>query len=604
MEGAPTHGRRHKRGRKRLRILVVHDFDLKSSAKLAESSLLSSNNIRNQRTRSEDPLLEKSVDLCIAVNTTSTTSVPNGCYDPNDELLPYYQGQQKRNRMLKTTMNTRSRSRPLCSPYHYTWNGTEVNHLRGRARIGKKTPSSSFRSIPIPVPLPPASQPTFYETHDTNKCEDDYGRATEAGDDDNTDTNATDYYDAYCDADQSHRAPPIKSCNRSRISPEERAARRGLITAALSQLESIVCRVAYVLKDDSDYNDNNDEDEDESFDSCYVHRRLTSNSLDIRNRWLPLLGGLGVAGLVEGPEGSSPERSSTSSPASDGSDSEYDSDSNDDNPSVFPSEREQGLQRETRGSSSSPAAVVPPCGDKGSHVDGVTTAKPKGVGNNNNNSNYYSRMLEGLLRSAHPLRTPDRVGDGGYTDNNDEEEIPFPRDLEGPRFQSIVVAAAVSASRKDTGTMGGAKSEMAQDPNEDLGKGESFPRPSHTQQQQLHQQTEDDDSNAFVKNHLLLKIAVGAEAPPSSQSFCSDGLTTTVVVPGSLRTRGEFCFVDLVLDDEIDFDTDGNINDGIDTDNDIDIGPGNRPPRSNRWRVERTHFHRLESEENTREWAY
>ena len=577
MEIAPTHGRRHQRGKKCLRILVVHDFDLKSSAKLAESSLLSSNNIRNQRTRSEDPLLEKTVDLCIAVNTTSKASVPNGFYDPNDELLPYYQGQQKRNRMLKTTttMNTRSRSRPLCSPYSYTWNGTEVNHLRGRARIGKKTPSSSFRSIPIPVPLPSASQPIFYESHDTNKCdEDDHANASDNN------------YDAYCDPDQSHRAPPIKSCNRSRISPEEKAARMGLITAALSQLESIVCRVAYILKDDSDNEDNggDDDDEEQSFNSSYAHRRLTSNSLDIRNRWLPLLGGLGVAGLVEDPGASSTEGSSTSS-----ADSDYDSDSdsNNDNPSVFPSEREQNPQGETRGSS--PVAGVSPCGDKGSHAEGAATAKRKGDGNNN--TNYYSRLLEGLLRSAHPLQTPDRVRDGGCNDSDDEEEIPFPRDLEGPRFQSIVVVAAVSASKKDTGTMGEAKSEMAQDPNEDLGSDESFPRPLYTQQQQQ-QRADGDVSNAFVNNHLLLEIAASAEAPTSSQSFCSDGSTTTVLVPGSLRTRGEFCLVDLVLDDEIDAGTDDNVN------------ANTKPRRSNRWRVERTHFHRLESEENTREWAY
>jgi hypothetical protein len=585
MEVAPTHGRRHKGGRKRLRILVVHDFDLKSSAKLAESSLLSSNNIRNQRNRSDDPLLGKSVDFCIAVNATSKDSIPDVFYDPDDELLPYYQGQQKRDRMLKTTtttMNTRSRSRPMCSPYSYTWNGTEVSHLRGRARIGKKTQSSSFRSIPIPVPLPPASQPIFYDSHDTNKCDDNYGGATKAGDDND------DNYDDHCDSGQSLRDPPTTTCNRYRISPEERAARRGLITAAISQLESIVCRVAYVLKEDSD--DDDDDDEDQSFDSCYVHRRLTSNSLDIRNRWLPLLGGLGVAGLVGDPKGPPTERSSTSFPAS--ADSDYDSDSNDDSPSVFPSERE-GLQREIRGSSSSPVAVVPPCGDKGSHAEGITTAKRKGDGNNNH---YFSRMLEGLLRSAHPLRMPDRERDG-YTDR--AEEDPFPGDLEGPRFQSIVVAAA-SASRKDPGTMGEAKPEIAQDPNEDLGKGESLPCPLYMQRQQ--QQQTDDDSKAFVKNHLLLEIVTGVEAP-SSQSFCSNGSTTTVVVPGSLRTRGEFCLVDLVLDDEID--TDGNVNVNVNESihNDIDIGPGSRPPRFNRWRVERTHFHRLESEENTRMWA-
>lgn len=305
--------------------------------------------------------------------------------------------------------------------YRYMYNGTEVRNLRGRPRIGKKVLSTSIRSIPVPVPLPPASQPIFFRDDDdgnaTSDCGVDYGGSMGVYED----------------------SASLNSS--SAVCPEERAARRGLVTAALSQLESIVCRVAYMLKEESD---------SEKMDD-HEHLRLTSNSLDVQNRWLPLVEGLGLAGHLEG--------------------------------------NEQGT----------------------------------GLG---------TQSLEALLRSAHPLPS-----DGQLLDN-----------LEEPLFQSIVITASRAENTK--------KSEGASRPLQD----------------------------AFVRDHLLLEIAAGAEGPPSSHSYSAEGTatTTTVIAPGSLREKGEFCLVDLILDD------------------DIVAKDSERPFR---WRVEQTHFHQLESNLDAKDWA-
>ena len=517
--------------------MVVNDFDLKSTAKLAESSLLSSNNIRNQMNRSGDPLLKKSVDLCIAINTASIAST--GLYVCGDELLPYYQGPTRRIRMLKTTSTATSAvitSRDNIRKRNpYTYNGTEVGDLRGRPRIGKKMLSSSFRSIPVPVPLPPASQPIFFMNDDTSDFNKDNGGFTEV-----EENNDTLHFDSL-----QHSIG---------ISLEERAARRGLITAALSQLESIVCRVAYMLKNDRD-------DEKKS---PHAHLRLTSNSLNIRNRWLPLVEGLGVTGLVEEEEQPSVKQQSSSfsasASASDAHSDDSECDSSGDSSSTIPSEREQ--HRQTIGN----AAVVSPTESKGKEKESCN----------------YSCMIEELLRSAHPLQTSDKDRDGCSIDG----EHPFPQDRKGPLFQSIVVTVATTANNAS------AKSEMKLGSTEELKKDEPSTSPLHTRKSENHNL-----KNIFVRDHLLLKIDVGVEAPPSSQpSLLNGNTTTTVIVPGSLRTRGEFCLVDLILDDEIE--TEGTIDDS--TSDYIDSGKLQRPSR---WRVEQTHFHRLESQKNTRDWV-
>lgn len=66
---------------------------------------------------------------------------------------------------------------------------------------------------------------------------------------------------------------------------EENAALEGLMTAALSQLESIVCRVLYIPN---------------TTDPIFhrMKRRLTPNSRNLHQQWMPLCPGLGCAGLL------------------------------------------------------------------------------------------------------------------------------------------------------------------------------------------------------------------------------------------------------------------------------------------------------------------
>jgi hypothetical protein len=95
---------------------------------------------------------------------------------------------------------------------------------------------------------------------------------------------------------QPHRRPVHSSLrensdNISRLIPffhtrEETAALEGLMTAALSQLESIVCRVVYC----PGYSD-------PLTTVTTANKRLTPNSRNIHRQWLPLAPGLGCAGM-------------------------------------------------------------------------------------------------------------------------------------------------------------------------------------------------------------------------------------------------------------------------------------------------------------------
>lgn len=79
-----------------------------------------------------------------------------------------------------------------------------------------------------------------------------------------------------------HQQFPIKPPKRSR---EETAALEGLMTAAISQLESIVCRVLYIPGETDPICKRN-------------KRRLTPNSRNLHQHWMPLSPGLGCAGLL------------------------------------------------------------------------------------------------------------------------------------------------------------------------------------------------------------------------------------------------------------------------------------------------------------------
>ena len=74
---------------------------------------------------------------------------------------------------------------------------------------------------------------------------------------------------------------------------EETAALEGLMTAALSQLESIVCRVVYCPGSSDPLSTLVARKQQHR---CH-HQRLTPNSRNIHQQWIPLAPGLGCGGL-------------------------------------------------------------------------------------------------------------------------------------------------------------------------------------------------------------------------------------------------------------------------------------------------------------------
>jgi hypothetical protein len=84
-------------------------------------------------------------------------------------------------------------------------------------------------------------------------------------------------------------------------SQEETVALEGLMTAALSQLESIVCRVVY-CPGSSD-----------PLTTLLSAKRLTPNSRNVHRQWLPMVPGLGCAALfyLDAPQILMPEKSSS-----------------------------------------------------------------------------------------------------------------------------------------------------------------------------------------------------------------------------------------------------------------------------------------------------
>lgn len=80
-----------------------------------------------------------------------------------------------------------------------------------------------------------------------------------------------------------------------RRSREETAALEGLVTAALSQLESIVCRVLFIPGQSDPITTISSSTSRLAYTK---ERRLTPNSRNIHQQWMPICPGLGVGGLL------------------------------------------------------------------------------------------------------------------------------------------------------------------------------------------------------------------------------------------------------------------------------------------------------------------
>lgn len=209
-----------------LRILVVADVDLPSASALAEYTL------QQKRYQVFDAGL---IDLCIAC----------GPFCRDEDLQPYQRGRQQQQQLTRR----RSRRTKFCrgpssaaaalsnshnNHHHDTYGASTLhnhasmfhnNHTTINNNINKSTTTAASKAKPMVVPN--WEQTPFFRTM------------------------------------------------------EETAALEGLMTAALSQLESIVCRLVYCPG---------------SSDPTRF-KRLTPNSRNINQQWMPLAPSLGCSGL-------------------------------------------------------------------------------------------------------------------------------------------------------------------------------------------------------------------------------------------------------------------------------------------------------------------
>jgi len=523
--------------------------------------------------------------LCVAVNAGS--SHRHGIYDPRDELVPYYRGKQKRDRILRTTgdhtSNTNNNSHGAydcdydCDShcdYNYHYNGTVVEQVRGRTRSGAHayhpypgnadaavdgaaTDDPSVRSIPIPVPLPPALQPRFHD-EDYNYNETDDGESSDkdeeqrvsmgksgingnnGSDNDNHNGNHNDNYNCnyndkykYSEYDQ---PPRHRHRVRSGVGgPEEFSARLGLVTAALAQLESIVCRVVYLCDDlhpEAPWQTQMQTQTQKQRQTLkqrqtqeYRYRRLTSNSLDLAHRWLPLLDGLGIGGVL-----GSRTKTGTDTNRCDGDDNGKDGDTGNDNSkdgdSVGEARTHCSLQAILRSAF--------PLSAHGESSGGTERAEPT-RGSESESENECKSENESECR--------------GTSEEDDPTESSNSNSTAQWLFQSIVL---------NTGS----------------------PRtPRHNDRDRA------TAGSSFVRDHCVLEIAAaaaGARTRTTTRSKAEEeedaGLGPTVVVPGSLRRNGEFCLIDLLRSDR------GNGN----------AGRNAECQRTVSWEVARTQFCRLD----------
>jgi hypothetical protein len=296
-----------------IRILVVADIDLESASALAESALATySKQTKSNPLLSEDDGVDTShffnplheVDLCVAC----------GPFTREDDLRNYYQGRQRRRHIIRqfythpsvaAVANTNQGDTTTAhSGYGQvestsSWLGytapTQVllDNTNMSSPSGVASASAGLVDDCYPTILPPPSQPIFH---------------------DQTKHNNNSKQPHYFNAEQSLPRSTVRGINIDptsypyQRSKEETAALEGLVTAAISQLESIVCRVVVVPGGKTDPitislgqgGDDDDVVDSEltSNDASTSERRLTPNSRNIHQRWMPLAPGIGIAGLA------------------------------------------------------------------------------------------------------------------------------------------------------------------------------------------------------------------------------------------------------------------------------------------------------------------
>ncbi len=163
-----------------------------------------------------------------------------GPFCQEDDLRFYYQGRQRRRHMARHSKAHHAKTHSAAP----IWRGGNGNAL---------------------LPLPPMPQHMHSKRQNTSRTM------------------------------QTPCAPAPTSSYPFKRTKEETAALEGLMTAALSQLESIVCRVVFVPGKSDPVTTITSSLTSVAYTK---ERRLTPNSRNIHQHWIPLCPGLGCAGLL------------------------------------------------------------------------------------------------------------------------------------------------------------------------------------------------------------------------------------------------------------------------------------------------------------------
>ncbi|CAB9498371.1 expressed unknown protein [Seminavis robusta] len=312
-------------------------------------------------------------------------------------------------------------------------------------------------------------------------------------------------------------------------SREETAALEGLVTAAISQLESIVCRVVF-CPGNTDPLTTSTSAED---------LRFTPNSRNIHRQWLPLAPGLGCAGLLflDAPNGvlqmTPPRGRRLNQPL------DYDSD------------------EEVDGERYSDHNYSNRHGDRKTRGKGNTLRLTRVHGNDGMGSDNYLQTLERLIQNApnpqpnypfgtklsqtilvtHYFRPPvEEREDDGSEDNNVYGQY---RSSEDETYYDVMNGGDDRVAN------------VSQDSGDDCSDDDNDNDNNNNQKgcDQVPKPWPPDHSNfvgsSLVQEHLALEIASGGGVSQRPKEVQKGNVR--IVIPGSLRERGEFCLVDMSL---------------------------------------------------------
>lgn len=266
-------------------------------------------------------------------------------------------------------------------------------------------------------------------------------------------------------------------------SPEENAAMEGLMTATLSQLESIVCRVVFIPGNTDPIALPNKQ-----------NKRLTPNSRNLHKQWMPLGPGLGCAGLLH----LDWERQQQQM-----------------------KQRQQEEEEDDTNHRSS-NSLAPPLENNNT----ITPLSPRDLAKQYRKD--YCESLKDLVQMAPPLSAVTEMQPSKYT---------YAASIDGLQQTSLFQSILVTYYHHYQGSQ-----EEADDNEETSEEVESFDPPWPLEHEAF-------CALPIVQEHVLLEIAAGRNSKGESVSKMQvpKGPNMNVILPGSLRERGDYCLVDIAF---------------------------------------------------------